>query len=450
MPTTGLAVLPDVGQITYNTVTFSSLTSSELNGQPLSDNANRTTKAVQWTLHVKGVATLPSATAPSTDSMMVQLRTLLNAQGGTLTYTGRGFGNVVVNQPGGLTKDVAWGPIPKTFNFQPLGGGRSALIDWQVTFTITELATTAIPPLLQFNEETTVSYDDECYSALSIKGTMEIPMTRLAVNNRTLTQTVDDFRKRFLNLQIDLTRYRVTRRNFNVSRDKRTMEWDFLAEELPFMGLPAFISNARGVFSFRPLKTGLGGVGTCQWICSLRGTYTVIPSQPRRLAWAAFLSLLQFRMNRSRLGVFPGMDNPVAAAQNAPVPPAANFINNFVARLTGLPTNPLIEVARIYQNQTAAPVSTRPILIDFGGDEGLYLDSRTVTFHASWRLCSSLSTILAATGIWRDGGYTDRGLWSASMANVSGWSGALHAQLDPTAEVIVDLGFGPPLTSVTR
>lgn len=448
MPTTGLAVLPDIGTITYNSVVFSSLVESSLSGKPIPDNAGRTIKCVEWSLTAKAIVTLPDLTSTSTDSVMVQLRRLLETQGGTLVYTGRGFGQVKVNPAsGGGLRDVAWGPIPKLLSFQPLGGGRSADIEWQVTFTIPEVSS-QVPPFLQFNSETAVTYDDECYSALSVKGTMEIPMTRTAVNNRVLTQTVDDFRERFLSqvaAGIDLTRYRVTRRSFNVSRDKRTMEWEFLAEELPFMGLPPGTSNARGVFSFRPKKTGVGGVGTGLWICSLRGTYTVIPGQTRRLAWAAFLSLLQFRMQRSIFGVVPGIGNPAASAQNAPPPPAANPVLDFIAGLP-IPANLIQQTVIAFgaQRRATARLARKAMLMDIGGDEGLYMDSRTTTFHASWMLMTSLSAIFAATGMWRDGGYTDRNLWAASIKNVSGWTGTLQGRLDPRADVIVDLGFGPP------
>jgi len=281
---TGQTLLPDIGTLAYNGVTFGPYFTTNFAGVPIKDAANRTVKFMEYTLHVEGYVTLGEGDT-TTDNIMSVLQTLLNQQGGKLTYTGKGFCNLVIDGSG-LLKDVAWGPVPETFDFQPLGAGRSAKVIWAVKFRIPYQKPGKANPVLQFNEETSVGYDDEGFVHLSIRGTLEIPLTRATVNSRTINQTVDDFRGIFLNRLvsvqgggIDLTLFRVTKREFNVSRDKRTMEWQFEAEELPYMDLPEGCISARGTFDIKPARAGEGLV---MWYCSLRATYTIPNGQPRR------------------------------------------------------------------------------------------------------------------------------------------------------------------------
>ncbi len=71
----------------------------------------------------------------------------------------------------------------------------------------------------------------------------------------------------------------------------------------------------------------------------------------------------------------------------------------------------------------------------------MYLDSRTITFEASWKLLTSLSHILIASGVWRwFKGTLGGNLWSASVRDISGWKGNLANKLDPSADVVVDMG----------
>ena len=321
--TTGPATLPDVGTLFYNGCTFSPLFYTSVYGNAIKDNANRTVKYMEYTITADGYVTLPDGVVDISTTMKI-LRNLLEAQGGALAYKGRGC-DIVVNGPDNV-KDVAWGPIPKMLEFQPLGGGRSAKIRWQIEVRIPEIrnqnirvAGLANVSLLQFNYDTSVIYNEDGYSTLSVKGTAEIPLTRTPnQTTRTLTTTVDDIRSILdsrIFVGIDLRRFRVTQRNYSVSTDKRILQWNVQAEEYPYMGLPPDCTIARGTYSFRPVTVG---VGLAQWFCTLRATYTVRKGAPRRTAWWAFLALLRERMRFSVLGIgsIPGDQNPPQ-----PIPP---------------------------------------------------------------------------------------------------------------------------------
>ncbi len=479
------APFPDVGQLAYNGVVFNCLFKSKVTGRAVKDMAVRTVKYVEWTIEVDGVVTLDT-NQTTIDNQMTSIKFLLNQQAGILTYRGRGLGQVVVNTPGGALRDVAWGPKPEVLDFQPLGASRSALVKWTVTtclpvlkepkplpppgpaggvvvdtnLVIGDLVAQDIPapvlntpPVIQFNEETTISYDDEGYSTLSIKGTLEVPLTRNSVNDRSVPGTVDNFRHKFMDQvanNIDLRRFRIPKRTFNESRDKRTLEWEFVAEELPPMPLPPGAASARGRYTVRPFKDG---PSVLKWVCSLTCTYTIRADQPRWVAWWAFISLMKFRMAQSELGFYPDTLPTDNGDQNPATPPPPQPPGD----------SPLVEFAkspiRFFYRRTfgkkaedgggapaAQPQQVRAIPIHFGFDEGLYLDSKTVTFEASWILFTSFSHLLLASGIWTAQSSfsheAGRKLWAQSVRNIAGWQGVLANRQVASQDVIVDLG-GP-------
>lgn len=495
---TGGTILDDTGQLSYNSVTWSCLYKSTLNGEIVQDNATRTTKLVRYVLEVDGVVTLNDA-EKTTDQTWVNLRRQLSVQSAHLIYSGKGFGTLSINPPsGGGVRDVAYGPIPKILFFQPLGGGASAFIKWQVTFHLAELlvpaagstatlVTVAVPPkaspgltsgfspgfariinnqisqatikpVLQFNYGCTLTYDDEGYSGLSIKGTLEVPMTRAGVNNRLPPDIVDAYRQAWLNIVIDLTKFRVVRRSFDYSRDKRTCEWEFVAEELPQMGLPNGHTAARGTMSVRMFKMGSGGKLPMMvipngnlWTCTIRATYTVRPDGNKRLAAMAFFALLWCRMQASANARFASVDQP----DNAPQQPKGDPKFTDLLWVLNPATLPIAGAAagvRLYNRifssdkakQPPAKQKFAPYVFDFGFDEGLYLDAKTITFEASWLLATTLSTILQASGTWIQPPDCGGDIWATSVADIMGWRGALENPVNRTADLIVDLGGGAP------
>jgi hypothetical protein len=464
--TLGDTMLPDVGSVAYNGVTFSSFVHTKVSGNALPDEAGRTVKFVEWTFDFECVATL-NKNASKLDGQAVTLRQRLDQQGGVFTFTGRGLGGFSVNTPGGTLFDAAWGPKPKTLFFQPLGGGNSAMVRWQLVTTIPELQPPATRPvnpppfptgpIVQFNEETTTSYDERGYCTLDVSGTMEVPLTRRANgtpgsdSNRTLSQTVDDYREKWMDRvadSFDLTRYKITSRRFHHSRDKRTMEWSFSATQIPPMGLPMYCTKATGNASVRPLRQGPGLV---QWACTLRATYTVRPDQPHRVAWWAFLSLLQWRMRLSQNGVVAPLSDPSAGAQQFPEPPGGEVAKNQppgfidVGGISEALASAARTFGRIYQATIGDATQRiyRAMLVHFGYDEGLYEGSDQTTFEATWRLVTEFPHVLRASGIWQ---WPPAGIggdnWAISVRDILGWKGVYRGLLNPDGDAIVDMGGG--------
>lgn len=455
--TTGSAPLPDLGTLSYNTVTFSSLYHTKVSGRWVKDAANRTVRYFEINLEATGVVTRstpPAANVTTTDQALTGMLLLLNQQAGRLEYSGRGFGSkVVINDPNGTFFDVAWGPVPEVLDFQPLGNASSAYVTWRVTARLNEYpATTSLATkltnagaIIQLTVENDVTYDDEGYSTLSKRGTLEIPLTRATPETRSSSTTVDDYRASAIQLlfsDIDLTRFRVTRRHFSMSRDRRTMDFDIQVEEIPPMGDPPGATNARGRFTVRPAHTGGKGIvaGFAQWLCSLSITYVIRRDLPRRVAYLAFVYMVWYRMQFSRKAFTgkPGVNTP----QNTPTPNAVN---------------PKAEPVRLQdfndQEQFYANLMSRlgrgqlkndpkAFLVDFGLDEGMHRDSKTITFEASWLLFTTFPFLLQSCGVWRaDKNAVGGPVWAQAMQDIQGWRSWEPNSFDPESDVIVDMGM---------
>jgi hypothetical protein len=478
---TGSFNLPDTGELTYNGVRFSSLFHSRLQGVAVKDAAGRTVKVVEWRLMAEGIVTLyttgntntPNQT--SIDSTLSIMRQKLDQQGGTLIYKGRGFGDLTVNAPGGTgLRDVAWGPTPETFDFTPLGNGLSAAVVWGCTVRIAEYKT--LKPenrgltnlegikdfavegqILQFNEEISISYKSDGYSTFSVNGTLEVAQTRKTVDDRGVdTRFLESQRQRLMGLigsRIDLTRFYLPTRNFHFSRDRRTMEWDFSADEQAPMGNPTWATQARGNFNIRPVKEG---VAIIRWICSMRCTYVIRKDFDRYNAWRAFLMLYIARKSATQLGHLANAFKKDRANQGNDPNKAVDFLRGALAPVLPLAPSPLspnlLWGSFFGENKNAAQdkkVNDQETAISWptywGTDEGLYMDSKTVTFEVHWLLSTTPSTVLIASGFLRTSKNEKKDVWAASMRDICGGSSWLKNNIgNAEGDVIVDFGGGSP------
>ncbi len=484
---TGFSLLPDVGHLQYNGVIFSALYKSTVTGEVIADEAHRVTKIMRYVLEVQGIVTLPEG-QDSQENTWLNLRKRLTVAGAPLVYRGNGFGGLAINVAGGQVFDIAYGPVPELLAFKPLGSGHGSEIHWRVTVRIPEilvpiatgqsvLATTPAGktlaslgsagyngPVLQFNYETSLTFDEDGYAGIGIRGTLEVPIARGPQQARSIQRTVDDYRQRWMNVQIDLTQFRVTRRSFQHSRDKRTCEFEFAAEELAPMGLPPGATKARGRMSVRghPIAKGGGKFGVftgVAWTVSLTATYTIHKKFQRRASAWAFYALMWFRMHSSDGFPIPSLGDANNGPQQPPLSPGAVrsrllAIGSLLGPPGALGLAAAGDLANWYNSmfkaakgaEEAVPKERAAILTDFGFDEGLYEDSRTMTFNASWVLLTTFRNVLEASGVWNwlpnsVGGNA----WATSLENVSGWRSFLDVGLDPQAEVIVDFGGGRPL-----
>ena len=461
--TTGPAIVPDIGRLSYNYCTFSPLFATSVSGEVVEDDSKRTTKITKVTLTVDGYVTLSDGMDDISPTMDT-LHTLLTARGGALRYEGRGF-NIVVGNGQAANKDLAWGPVPKMLDFQPMGGGLSAKVKWQVVvhisaanagrgLTSTWRSKVSLQPdeirtlnVLQFNFESSVNYAEDGFSTISMSGVLEIPLTRPAQTVRTLEYTADDVRpiiEENAIRSIDLSRFRITQRKFDMLRDKRTITWSVTAEEKPYMDLPPNCTIARGTYDVKPARSG---PGLCLWVCSLKATYTLRADVPRRQAYELFLALMQLRMAHAARGNITGTRERPRQQDTLDV--VRRGVDLAVDRTLSIITQGGWDAIQLVNTvtRTATGISraagNRAILIDFSISEGLYLDSKTVTFSAAWRIVTTLSHILVASGLWtkvNERTASGGNLWATTVRDISGASSWLTNRTDPALSVIVDFG----------
>ncbi len=443
--------LPDIGTLSYGTIFFDVLKHTKISSRPVEDSANRTVKYVTHTLTVEGVVVLPDKVGAdqTIDTIWVSLRQELETNGLPLVYTGRGFGDIRVNV-GGLkgtaVRDVNWGPKPKILDFVPLGQGRSASITWQVEFSIPECECAHYAGVCEYTFETNLSYDEDFYANIVISGTLEIALTwQTGVNRRKLADIVDAYRKTWLDNPPAIDDFKVKDRSFKESKDKRHMDWSYTYEEMAPMGPPFHSSKANGTYSVRP-KSGKSAALTV-WMATLRCRYVVRKSFPRRSAYLSFLTILQDRISASRFGFIPPGNNPGAQPQqqaNRRIPNIA-FNPNIPN-----PQDPTSAYSALYRRPIPADRSHAVILWNFGMEEGIYDDSKSVSFEASWQFSTTLRSLMQASGAWQMVTHdpalnTDnpldasKTLWRRTMQDVTGWTGNQALPQSPKNDLVIDL-----------
>ena len=53
---------------------------------------------------------------------------------------------------------------------------------------------------------------------------------------------------------------------------------------------------------------------------------------------------------------------------------------------------------------------------------------------------------MAASGVWNYAQDVGGNVWATSVKDIMGWRGPMAARIDPSVEVIVDMGGGAPLS----
>ena len=335
-------------------------------------------RTVVYTVYKLHFAFIVQAIDGTIDATMLAYRRALEKAGQSLQYESNGLGGMTINV--GAQKDVVWGPKPRMLEFRPLGGGYAWQVRWEVEVAIPECSNAIYTKgLLAFNYEYAVSIDADGYSTRAYSGYIEIPMTRVG-GARVVPDTADAYWEKIVP-EIPNGFRRVTR-DRKLSLDKRRLDFVIADEQIPGGAYPPGVTFATGTHNTRSEPNNM-----VRFVSTLTANYHIGAGGKRGDALDAFYALMRDRMK---------------AARN---------------------------------------IGAATLLISFSADEGLYHDSRKLSFSVQWSYLSNIADCIKESGQWRPVPGMTWAQWLAS-ANVAlnmgprGSAGLMHLAGDDT---IIDL-----------
>ncbi len=277
----------------YNGVTFASLYRTSISSRPIQDEAQRTTVYVEHVLTVEGFL------AGGTDTTLAAMRKLLTQPAGSLVYTAKGFGDLTINTPGAPKLDAKWGPVPELLEWVGLGGdGQAARVTWKCTIRIPECDFARYNfAVLALNWTVDHDIDQDGYTTESVRGYLEIPITRRTQQDRTVPDSVDRYREL---LETDVKQgFQRSRQSFKVSADRRRLDFSWVDTEL---SLP-YPNQVTVADANHTVRTGTGqGQGLVNWSITFDARITMARGARRDLSLITFLNIVSSRM-RALLGL---------------------------------------------------------------------------------------------------------------------------------------------------
>jgi len=265
------------------------------------DRAGRTFTGLRHTLSVKfWVNAFDAQDAASTlegnVSMNIAfLRGTLMKIGAQLILQNTSFGAYTINGAAAGSRDLQWGPIPEDFSWKPYNK-YGAEISWRVSWLMNACDNlTPATSFLEWNYGLTFSLDKLGYTTRTYKGTVTIPMTRKAVNDRTLADQADRLREKVIPHDPPVG-FRRDSQNFDLSDDKRTLSFTVVDQEMPPNMPPPGVIVAEGSHSMRNQKAKNFYV----WQHSLRVKYEISNDRQASQAWEHFSKLYVQRTQAAR------------------------------------------------------------------------------------------------------------------------------------------------------
>lgn len=181
-------VLLDNGPVSYNGFTFPPALRSSVTVVPEYSEAETTLRYLTVALQIEFIFTDPtipvhqigdpSKEAENRDSIALMMPTIikrLTTPGQALEFKAQGFGNFTVNA--GTVFDVDYGPKPQVVEYEPLGGGNAARIQWLCTTRISPCPN-ATYNISEYSYEMDWTLDEGGFMIRTIDGSAKIAQSR--------------------------------------------------------------------------------------------------------------------------------------------------------------------------------------------------------------------------------------------------------------------------------
>lgn len=275
-----------IGTVSYNGFTFPAIRSVKVEIAPHYDGANRARSYNVYTFTIE--ALLWNANEAAQSTAMDSLYVLLSTPGGALTISGCGLGTFAVS---GVNGDVIWGPKPRPFKLNPLGG----FIAHELLYTI-EVAlpacsgTTDYTAPLEFNYEITYAINDRGITTRTVSGYVRIPQTYTAAFSNTVTRTADSLRSVIAARIGQLDGFKRTQ-TYKESSDRNQLDFTIIDAQVdqdePY---PPGVVDADISFNVENMDMGFR-----KWTATLSGSLETAAGYPVDWGWQVFYMLARSR-----------------------------------------------------------------------------------------------------------------------------------------------------------
>lgn len=175
--------LSDVADVIYNGFVFPPVLNARGTVVPEYDRTGRTIKYLTVAITISGIITQYDRAAPSAgnatiDPNMDSIRARLCQPCQPLTFKLQGFGTFNIQQ--GSTFDVDFGPKPQVLDWNPMGGGLAAEIEWLVTTRIPACTgANSFNGIIELNYDVAWGIGDAGLLNRTVTGFVEFAKTRL-------------------------------------------------------------------------------------------------------------------------------------------------------------------------------------------------------------------------------------------------------------------------------
>jgi hypothetical protein len=320
--------------------------------RPIPDEAKRTIKYVEVNLTLRTEIYISefdfdenNVALPSTDLDMDDAIRRLSSQGGSLNYQGKGFGSLNINTSGndGNIKntgqwDVAWGPTPLSVDCKPIADNCAWELTWSVRVCIPECDLAQYQnTIMSFNYDVDYSTDYGGYTTRTIRGFIEIPLTRQSQGNRQITTTADDYRQQII-CQVPSGFRDAGGGSYTLSSDRRRLDFQFVHSQLPGIVPPKGVVKC----SMAMRTQNFAQMNFFRWLFTVEATYEMAAGQFQKAAAVHFRRVIADRVIR----IQKVLDKQGAVAPKGPGIPGQAAMD-LAGALTGinqgagiLPVNP--------------------------------------------------------------------------------------------------------------
>lgn len=410
----------------YNGVTFGPAGSTTISVSPVFDSSGRTVKWSNFAISLTNALVEPNAGDTDTENALYNMRQRLLKNAGILKLHLLGFGPLTVNF--GKVWDTNFGPKPDQNAFRyhgPAGAGygvRAAIVDWAIQ--------TWLPPCEDFgfykNSPSELNYtigvhkDRDGYSKIIIKGHIEIPMTKLAVDSTKMPDTIDRY-KELLQKDVPLG-FQRDGFTWDISEDRRRADFGYTDAQLP-TPLPPGLTRCEVRHRWRSK-----GPAYVQQQHTISARMAVPPGLGHEWAARCFIGIALDRMR-------PFIDK---AAKQARAPAAGNAVAGAVGNIVAGAAR-----AVLGQEEDATSV-LMPGDLEIeneacGTGEGGRMVNCSITYMVTRR--GSVLAALAEGGLWKPMPGATWKAWRDSMLSlgVTHVRGPANIAFSPDDTAIVDL-----------